>query len=293
LPLSNIDKETILMKKIFRLFTIVIVMVIMSIITGCSSEKDDQVSPVDDATSLAPSLSNIRVTQPNGSEVLDPLINGKGTANIRWTQYGISNVNVALSRNGGSTWETIAAGVPANSCVLWNVKGQATSSARIKVTSIFPLSPPSDVSDNNFAVIGPYYKSFPGGYCTEYASREFDRVAPQVGRWGGNAQDWVYRASLDGWTTSTNPSDPRIRNGTVICWGGGTYGHVGIVRSVAKNAKGTPLSITIEEMNYGKFTIPSSAITINFGKVTSANLLTSNLSHGGLPFIGYILPIRK
>ena len=279
------------MRRLFIILTIVVS--IISIFMGCSQETEDTVTEDnDDITQAAPSLFNIQVTQPNGSEVLDPLITGNETAIIRWKQYGVSTVNIGLSRDGCSTWETIASGIK-GSCFTWNVKGPATSSARIKVTSSNPLLQSSDVSDNNFAIIGQYYKTFPGGYCTNFASREFDKVAPQNGRWSGNAQDWPSRASADGWIVSTNPCDTRIRNGTIICWSGGTYGHVGIVRSFIKDMKGIPVSITIEEMNYGKFTIPSSSITTNFGKVTNTTLFTNNLSRGGLYFIGYVFPIRR
>jgi surface antigen len=124
------------------------------------------------------------------------------------------------------------------------------------------------------AIIGPDYKGFPGGYCTWYAAKEFDKVAPSPGvNWHGDAQDWYINASIQGWTATSEPREARV--GSIIVWRGNKYGHVAIIRQVSDT------KITLDEMNWGDFIDRDNAITVHFGKVTST---------GTLSFVGYILP---
>jgi len=164
--------------------------------------------------------------------------------------------------------------------------GKANPAARIRVRSI---ATPNifDTSNNNFIIVGPYYKTFPGGYCTWYAAKAFDLVAPSPGvNWSGDAQSWYSNASTQGWSVTTDPKGAQV--GAIIVWKGLTYGHVAIVRQVSST------QIFIDEMNYsGSFVNKSKGITTNFGKVASATLDLSNLKRGSLSFVGYILPSRR
>lgn len=137
------------------------------------------------------------------------------------------------------------------------------------------------------------YKGFPWGYCTWYAAKEFDKVAPSPGigcdKWrgrdgrGGHAQEWYQRAQRAGWVVTRDPA--RAIPGSIIVWRGGGFGHVAIVREV------TSTHVHISEMNSG--TIIRPGITNNFGVVTTARLLLTNLNRGSsLTFRGFILPER-
>ncbi len=95
---------------------------------------------------------NITVQSPNGGE--NWIIGSSQT--IAWTSSGISgNVRIELSRDGGSSYpEVIAASLPISpGSYNWTVTGPASSSCRVKVTSI--ESGVYDVSDGNFTVPTP------------------------------------------------------------------------------------------------------------------------------------------
>jgi hypothetical protein len=91
----------------------------------------------------------IRVVSPNGGE---NWAIGE-TRDIQWESWGVSeNVNIWLSRDGGSNWEQIATNIPVtDGKYSWNVSGPETSLALIKVES---ASNPSifDVSDATFTI---------------------------------------------------------------------------------------------------------------------------------------------
>ncbi len=68
------------------------------------------------------------------------------------TRSGVSgNVRIELSRNGGTSWETLFDNTPNDGSQSWKVTGQATPTARIKVTSVNDSSV-YDVSNGNFAI---------------------------------------------------------------------------------------------------------------------------------------------
>jgi len=230
-------------------------------------------------------------------EVLDPGPWGTNTYTIRWTSFGVTgNVKIELSRNGGMTWETLFVSTPNDGKEDWRISGPATPNALIRISSV--SNPTVRGTSGRFAIIGPYYKGFPGGYCTEYAARIFDQYAPSPGvNWRGNAQNWYTNASLAGWVVTNNPRDPRLSRGTIVVWSGGNWGHVAIVWSVTRDNSGYVTNITVQEMNWGRF-IPEflrqgEPISENFGKVTTTSFSVSNLKRGSLNFVGYILPRRS
>jgi uncharacterized repeat protein (TIGR03803 family) len=77
---------------------------------------------------------------------------------IRWTHnLGVgSSVRVELSRNGGATWEVLAASVQNTSASMgsfpWMVTGPQTTTALVRVSWL--AGPASDVSNTNFAIVG-------------------------------------------------------------------------------------------------------------------------------------------
>jgi len=93
--------------------------------------------------------SALDVTYPNGGEVLTAGV----AANITWNSCGIaSNVDIELSRDGGTTWTTIIADTPNDGTEPYTFTSPDSSNCRIRVT---PLGDPSvaDVSDEDFQII--------------------------------------------------------------------------------------------------------------------------------------------
>lgn len=124
---------------------------------------------------------------------------------------------------------------------------------------------------------------FPTDQCTWYAASEFDKVAPYPGcNWGGNAGAWIGNASAAGWKTYTSsPTEAgsqSLPSGSVVVWGGGTYGHVAVLRSVVQNG------IYIQEKNWPLGTGVTGPTYLSWSKVQS---------RGSYSFIGYIAPWRK
>jgi surface antigen len=94
------------------------------------------------------SMVSITVISPNGGEKW-PM---GSIQTIRWSSTGVTgNVRIDLSRNGGSSWETIIPYTANDGSEAWIVTGPATTQARIRVVS---LSDPTifDMSDGNFTI---------------------------------------------------------------------------------------------------------------------------------------------
>lgn len=90
----------------------------------------------------------LTVLVPNGGETW-PI---RSTQTIRWTSSGVSgNVRIELSRDGGASWKTLFKGTPNDGAQDWQVKGPATTQARIRVRSKKTPSI-SDMSDGNFTI---------------------------------------------------------------------------------------------------------------------------------------------
>jgi hypothetical protein len=93
--------------------------------------------------------SGITVTSPNGGESWTI----GSTKNITWTSSNLTgNVKIELNRNYPSgTWEVLFASTPNDGNESWQVTGPASSSCRIRISS---LDDPSvyDISDGNFTI---------------------------------------------------------------------------------------------------------------------------------------------
>ncbi|HEY3296071.1 MAG TPA: M14 family zinc carboxypeptidase [bacterium] len=94
----------------------------------------------------------VTVTSPNGGE---SWIIGT-THTITWTSLGVSgNMFIDLNRAyPGGSWETLSASAPNSGSFSWTVAGSASSSVRVRVTSL-NNSAYNDLSDNNFALANP------------------------------------------------------------------------------------------------------------------------------------------
>lgn len=90
----------------------------------------------------------ISVAIPNGSETWRVGI----SQTIQWnSSFLMGNVKIELSRNGGSTYETLFANTTNDGVEAWTVIGAVTSQARIKITSI-DIPALNDVSDEDFSI---------------------------------------------------------------------------------------------------------------------------------------------
>jgi len=93
----------------------------------------------------------ITVTFPNGGETWRI---GMSQA-IQWTSTNLTgNVKIELSRNAGSTYETLFASTANDGSESWAVSGSTTAQARIRITSI-DVPSLSDASDANFSIVQP------------------------------------------------------------------------------------------------------------------------------------------
>lgn len=98
---------------------------------------------------------SVRVLQPNGGEGLG--INQ--TYTITWEAFPLdsalnpSDVDIALSRDNGTTWEPIVSGTDNDGQYNWNVTGPATAQALVRISvvgGVFPTE--TDVSNSVFRI---------------------------------------------------------------------------------------------------------------------------------------------
>ncbi|MCX8202840.1 MAG: Ig-like domain-containing protein [Nitrososphaeria archaeon] len=87
---------------------------------------------------------SITVVSPNGGEIW---MIGE-TRQIRWSsQNVVGNVDILLSRDGGTSWRVLFSNTPNDGIQEWTVTGPPTSSARIRVRSV---SNPNVYDDSDF-----------------------------------------------------------------------------------------------------------------------------------------------
>jgi len=110
-------------------------------------------SPAGSFTVSEAALS-IKVVLPNGGESWE--IGNYKT--ITWTSSGITGgSSVQLSRDGGSTWNTIIISTKKDGAEAWKVTGPPTKQAKIKVFGN-TLPDVFDISDANFTIAAPTIK---------------------------------------------------------------------------------------------------------------------------------------
>ena len=75
------------------------------------------------------------------------------TQAVTWTSNlgSSATVRIELSRNGGSTWTSLAASAPNTGSFAWTVSGATTTTARVRVTWTSGTGV-SDTSDANFTI---------------------------------------------------------------------------------------------------------------------------------------------
>jgi len=92
--------------------------------------------------------ATISVAAPNGGETW--IVGTSHTIQWSWSNLA-GNVKIELSRNGGSTYETLFASTANDGSESWTVSGSVTSQARIRITSI-DLPSVNDASDADFSI---------------------------------------------------------------------------------------------------------------------------------------------
>jgi hypothetical protein len=90
----------------------------------------------------------ITVVSPNGSEIWQI----GSSHNIAWTSVNTSGqVNIHLSRDAGSTWESIGENIEDTGQYAWTVNGESSEQCLVRVTDV--NGAPSDMSDAVFQIV--------------------------------------------------------------------------------------------------------------------------------------------
>lgn len=90
----------------------------------------------------------LNLLTPNGNGIYKP----GDTVEVKWTSNGPVNVSVQYTTDNGSSWNTIAASIPANSFKLnWIVPSAYSSVCKVKVNDLG--SSLTDASDYNFTIL--------------------------------------------------------------------------------------------------------------------------------------------
>jgi surface antigen len=222
---------------------------------------------------------------------------------ITWKSAGVSgNVNIDISRNrltniSPRKWERILGNVPNTGRAEWTPSGPATAFARVRVQSADNTGVVG-MNAHDFCIYGPYYRGLPGGYCTEHAAREFDKVSVTKANWAlGNAEQWYDSAATNNWDVTTELT--KAVPGAIMVWAYGKYGHVAVWRDDKRDSDGNITAIVVDEENFGKFIVDPTTgkqvtdpITDHFGLVTDTQLPITNIDRKPLKFKGLILPAK-
>ncbi len=103
--------------------------------------------------------ARMAVTYPNGGENLQVGSN----QNITWTApSGVIQVKIEYSTNGGSSWTTIASGVPNNGIYAWETPNTPSAQCRVKVSD-YNNSSITDMSDSDFRIVSGVTVVSPNG----------------------------------------------------------------------------------------------------------------------------------
>ncbi|HFI0235660.1 TPA: peptidoglycan hydrolase PcsB [Streptococcus suis] len=115
----------------------------------------------------------------------------------------------------------------------------STTQAAVATTTVAPSTTTTTTTTSNNASVAASNSSsgntYPIGQCTWGAKQ----VAPWVGNYWGNANQWLYSASAAGFSTGSTPVV-----GAVAVWTSGAYGHVAVVTAVNGS------QIQVVESNY-------------------------------------------
>ncbi|MCI0513459.1 VCBS repeat-containing protein, partial [candidate division KSB1 bacterium] len=114
------------------------------------SDLDGSPSDQSDAVFTIYQLETIAVTAPNGGEIW----NVNSSQNITWNSSGnFANVKIELSRDYGSSWETLVATTPNDGAQVWQVSGPGAAACLMRIADVD--GSPVDQSDRSFSIYQP------------------------------------------------------------------------------------------------------------------------------------------
>ncbi len=164
------------------------------------------------STGAAPSIT---VLTPNGG---DSWPTGTNQA-ITWTTGGLGgNVRIELNRTfPGGSWEVLIASTPNDGSYTWTVAGTATTTARMRVTSVETPSA-TDVSNSDFSITPPVLTLLQPNGGETYVLGTVDTIAWTLTGTSGAVVVQINRtypsASWEAITTTSSLSTPYTVSGT-------------------------------------------------------------------------------
>lgn len=93
-------------------------------------------------------VASVAVVAPNGGEIWD----GNSQKNITWTSSNVANVKIEYTSNNGTSWNVIAASVPATpASYTWTVPNIGTTQAKVRISDVASATT-SDISNATFTI---------------------------------------------------------------------------------------------------------------------------------------------
>jgi hypothetical protein len=150
-------------------------------------------------TSAAASPTPPTVTSPNGGgswQVGD-------SQNITWTAGTGTGAAIAISRDGGSSWDDVATGLSNSGTYSWTVSGPATTQAKIRVTT----SAGADASNAVFTITqasdGTPPTTTASGYDSAWHNTQVVVHLSAVDNGGSGVASTWYKVDSGSWTQGT------------------------------------------------------------------------------------------
>jgi hypothetical protein len=117
-----------------------------------SDASDGTPSDESDAFFIIGPPPSITVITPNGN---DTWISGSNKE-IKWTSQNVVDVKIEYTSNAGGTWNTIVSSTPSYGTFMWNSIPTTNNSLQCRIRiSEADRGVPSDMSDDNFAIMSP------------------------------------------------------------------------------------------------------------------------------------------
>ncbi|MCS6784045.1 MAG: Ig-like domain-containing protein, partial [Candidatus Caldarchaeum sp.] len=151
-----------------------------------------------------PPTPSISVTYPNGGET----ITIGSSVNIQWASQNLAgNVDILLSRDGGTSWTVLFGNTANDGSQPWTATGPSTSSAKIRIRSTADHTVYDD-SDNVFTIVSSITVTSPnGGETWEIGTTQ--TITWSSLQYQGTVKIEISRNGGRSWTTivSSTPND--------------------------------------------------------------------------------------
>ena len=97
--------------------------------------------------------ASLKVLVPNGN---DTWLSGS-TKEIKWSSENVENVKIEFTLNGGASWITLIGSTMSTGSYYWtNIPNVNSLQCRIRISDAVNGTP-SDISDDNFAIMSPVH----------------------------------------------------------------------------------------------------------------------------------------